>query len=100
GDRTVCNWEDLRIGGVVQVQLERGAGSAGFDVDRAQLDRPGFHTPEVVHIDGATEAVELADSGVLTMLVGDDVVQLTIIGGDLDGAEQRVLAADIVEALR
>jgi hypothetical protein len=100
GDRTVCNWEDLREGGTVQVQLDRGAGRAGFDGDRSELDRPGCDAAEVVDIVGATEAVELAASGILTMLVGEDVVQLAIIGADLDGVEQRVLAADVAEALR
>jgi len=100
GDRTVCNWEDERDGGTVQLQLDRGAGTDGFAGDRSQLGRAGFDAPETVDIEGATAAVELADSGILTMLVGDDVVQLAVIGGDLDGVEQQQLGADVAEALR
>ncbi|CAN5533256.1 hypothetical protein BH10ACT3_BH10ACT3_08890 [soil metagenome] len=100
GDRAVCNWEDLQVGGIVQVQIDQGAGKAGFDHDKAALARTEFAPPETVKIKGATHAVELADSGILTMLVGDDVVQFTVVGTELDGTEQRALAADVAEALR
>lgn len=100
GDRVICNWEDLRIGGSVQVQLDRGAGTAGFDRDRAQLTESGVETVTAVQVEGATDAVELAHSGVLTMLVGDDVVQLAVLGTEFDGTEQQLLAADVAAALR
>ena len=100
GDRAVCNWEDLRAGGSVQVQLNQGVGQDGFDDETAQLARSGFGDPVRTEVDGASEAVELADAGILTMLVGEDVVQIAVIGVDLEGVEHRGLAADVAEALR
>lgn len=100
GDRAVCNWEDLQVGGIVQVQVDQGAGRAGFDRDTTALAASEHETPEDVRIEGSIDAVELADSGILTMLVGDDVVQLVVIGLELDGTEQRALATDVAEALR
>lgn len=100
GDRTVCNWEDLRVGGSVQVQVDPGAGRDGFDAETAQLAQAGYGDPVATEVAGASGAVELADAGILTMLVGDDVVQLAVFGADLDGVEHRGLAADVAEALR
>lgn len=100
GDRAVCNWEDLQVGGIVQVQIAEGVGRAGFDRDTTALATSELAAPATVRVEGSSDAVELADSGILTMLVGDDVVQLAVIGTELDGTEQRALATDIAEALR
>lgn len=109
GDPTVCNWEDVRVGGAIQVQVEAGAGELGFERDRAAVVAEGLATteggatvggsvPNDLVIDGATAAFEVADLGRLTMLIGNDVVQLTVLGADLDGNERRQLATDVTAA--
>ena len=98
-DRAVCNWEDPQGGGAVQVQLLVDVGESAFERDRATAVADAVAAPDDLVVVGATAAFEMADLGQLTMLVDDDVVQLTVLGTDLDGDEQRQLADDVVASL-
>ena len=86
-------------GGAVQVQLLADAGESAFERDRATAVADAVGVPDDLVVRGATAAFEMADLGQLTMLVDDDVVQLTVLGASLDGDEQRQLADDVVESL-
>lgn len=104
-DPEVCNWQDVRAGGVVQVQLDADAGELGFERDRAVVVAEGVAVAgggsavlDDLVIDGAIAAFEVADLGQLTMLVGRDLVKLTVLGPDLDGNERRQLATDVAAA--
>ncbi len=99
GDRAVCNWEDPTAGGAVQVQLLVDVGESAFERDRTTAVADAVGVPDDLVVRGATAAFEMADLGQLTMLVDDDVVQLTVLGASLDGDEQRQLADDVVESL-
>lgn len=99
GERAVCNWEDPAAGGAVQVQLLADAGESAFERDRATAVADAVGVPDDLVVRGTTAAFEMADLGQLTMLVDDDVVQLTVLGVSLDGDEQRQLADDLVESL-
>jgi len=102
-DPEVCNWQDVRAGGVVQVQLD--ALELGFERDRAVVVAEGVAMAgggsavlDDLVIDGAIAAFEEADLGQLTMLVGRDLVKLTVLGPDLDGNERRQFATDVAAA--
>jgi hypothetical protein len=95
----VCNWVDDEAGGVVQVQVHRGA-TEMFDTQRRSLSDRGARSARMVTIAGAARAFEVAPEGILGMIIGRDYVAVTVIGGTAGIDDHRQLGVDVAGALR
>ena len=97
--RVTCSWHDMRAEAAVVVQVARSAGRAGFDEWTSQLSTASGAIATPADVDGVKLAVENPSYGMLTMLVGDDAVHVSVIGATARPDAPRVLAADLVQAL-
>lgn len=91
-DWSYCNWEDLDVGGSVQVQWRRGDGRVSFEQRRAELEDSGLGDTRAVDIAGADAAYDVADHGVVGVLVGVHFLQISAIGASVDDRQHLELA--------
>lgn len=96
----VCTWEDAELGGVVQLQVHEGRGATLYAERLADATQSAHRPVRRVAVAGADPAFEVASEGLLGMVVGDDYVQVSIIGGSAGNDDHTQLAATIAKALR
>ena len=96
----VCTWEDTELGGVVQLQVHEGRGAQLYAERLADATQSAHRPVRGVVVAGADPAFEVASEGLLGMVVGDDYVQVSIIGGSAGNDDHTQLAATIAKALR
>ena len=97
----ICNWDDGTGEGAVHLQVHDGAAAKLLDERRRSLERRGAtRAPRTVTLEGASEAFDVEAEGLLAMAVGDDYVQLSVIGGAAEPDHHRRLGAQVAHALR
>ncbi len=97
---SVCNWEDASAEDGVHLQFHEGDAATVFDERRRSLTgRGGAREPVDVEVDGTTDAFQVVAEGLLAMVVDDDYVQLSVIGGANED-DHLQLGADVARALR
>lgn len=90
----VCSFTEPDHVGVVQVQLDEGAGRAEFERRRAELEGDGMDGRDA-RVSGAERAYEAPEHGVVGMLVDDTFVQVVTIGPGVDEGDHLRLAATV-----
>jgi hypothetical protein len=81
--QTVCNWESARTGAGVQVQLLAGQGRSAYGRRIREAESAGLGRYTDVTVPGAERAAVVVDHGLVAMLVGSDVIQLSVLGDPL-----------------
>ncbi len=98
--QAVCSFTEPHLAGMVQIQLEHGAGMAALDRRRAEAHRLKLGSGHRVNVQGARAAFEIPTHGLVGMLVHDDFAQVITIGGRVTDRQQRLMAAVVARNLR
>ena len=97
----ICNWDDGTGEGAVHLQVHVGAAAKLLDERRRSLEHRGTtRAPRTVTVESASKAFDVEAEGLLAMAVGDDYVQLSVIGGAAEPNHHRRLGAQVAHALR
>lgn len=98
GELQICHWETRDVTGLIQLQLQRGAGQEGVQARRELLQAfHGWSEPADLVLVDERPAFEHLDHGVAGAVIEEHFVQVTVFG-DRPGDElHRVVMNGVVE---
>jgi hypothetical protein len=97
--QAVCSFTEPHLAGMVQIQLQNGAGTAALDRRRAEAHRLKIGSGHWVTVHGTRAAFEIPAHGLVGLLVHDHFAQVITIGARVTDGQQRAMAAVVARNL-